>query len=121
MRDLKSRAFRREGSSPSSGIRVRKMQTQELQLVVNRFGEKKPISQIPTRQLVAILRVYRCRFYYDDYGWETYTQTEDTLSSVMQIKEVLANREHIPNRKESRLNRQRNAKKFKSSRNKNRN
>lgn len=92
------------------------MEQQELQFVVNSLGETKPLSKIPTRQLLRIYANYRQSY----YGWGYDSDDEDTEHTKFVIKAELDKREHIPNRKEGKLLRQKNAKKLKGLRNKDR-
>lgn len=89
------------------------MENKELEFVVNSLGEVKPISKIPTRQLLSLYHGMLSGYYWSEEDWSDY------LVRKQQMKAELAAREHIPNRKESKVIRQRNAKKLHSSRNKN--
>lgn len=94
------------------------MEAQELQLVVNyTTGQKKPISEINTRHLLEIYRGYTSLFYHY-YGWDAPDlSSEERITDLIKVE--LDKREHIPNRKESKVIRQRDAKKLHGSRNKN--
>lgn len=95
------------------------MENQELQLVTNyTAGIKTPISKINTRHLLRIYRRYSNCFYYNCDEFEVQQRDEDLrIASIIKLE--LDTREHIPNRKESKLIRQREAKKISSLRNKN--
>lgn len=106
----------RTGSSPVIRIGVI-MNTQTLQLVVNRLGEKKFLHEIPTRQLLKIYRSFYPATFDDFWGNELVVRSSEWYA----IKAELAKREHIPNKKEAKLLRKKKALMYSGCKNKNKN